>query len=252
MSFRLRSRSVVLGVAFVFLGALAQACGDDDNSNGAAGTPDGGTAVFEASAPGPTSTATQATGVIGVTGGKVETTTGTGVEIPAGALTGNVNITVAESPSTTPPVGAVGTPFVFGPSGLPFSAPVTAVLEFDPTKIPSGKSSADIVIMTSEDGTTFTELTTSVRDGSHVTASTTHFSFYVPVLPGGEPDAASGDDDSGTTGNDNDAGGGTDASGGNDGGGSDAATDDAGSGASDASDDGGSGASDASDDADAG
>jgi hypothetical protein len=97
----------------------------------------------------------------------------------------------------------LGTPHVFGPSGLQFAKPVTVVLEFDPTKLPAGKTAANIVVFTAPEGTTnYSALPTKVRDATHVEAETTHFSVMVPTIPEASVAAdagASGGDDAGTS-----------------------------------------------------
>jgi hypothetical protein len=132
---------------------------------------------------------------VGSTGGEVTSNDGSGVEVPEGAVPGDVDISVAPAPDAPPPPAAVaeavvGTPYVLGPSGLQFAKPVTIVLAFDPSKLPAGKSASDILVFTAPDGTSnYEPLKTKVRDASHVEAETTHFSIFVPTVPPEEYDA---------------------------------------------------------------
>lgn len=128
----------------------------------------------------------QASQSVGSAGGVVETPGGVGVTIPAGALSSSVTITVqAETAGATiPNVLMVGSPYRFGPEGQTFSSPVTVVMPFTPSIIPSGETSADVVIYTAPVGTqNYTALPTTLVDATHVQATTTHFSDFVPVIP---------------------------------------------------------------------
>ncbi len=122
---------------------------------------------------------------VGPSGGSVKTSDGSGVTIPAGALGSEVTVTVTPTPLAPTPSGstAVGAPFVLGPEGQQFSSPVTVTLSFDPAKLPSGFTANDVVIMTAAAGSTdFTALSGSRVDGTHVSATTTHFSVFVPTV----------------------------------------------------------------------
>jgi hypothetical protein len=124
------------------------------------------------------------TKTIGPAGGNVGDPSGTSVNVPAGALTSNTNITVAQT-SAAAPAGTVlvGSAFDFGPEGTTFSQPVTITLPFDSTKIPTGRTSADIRIYTAPRGSTqYTQLQTTVS-GNNVQTTTTHFTVYLPAAP---------------------------------------------------------------------
>ncbi len=189
-----------LGV-LLFVGAGIACGGSDGNLFGeTTSPPPGGTASTPPApppSPTPTSTESSATATVGSEGGQVTTTQGTGVEIPAGALPDGVDVSIVEAPAQAPPadVELLATPYVFGPSGLQFATPVTIVLAFDPTKLPAGADASQIVVFTAHDGTTdYEPLPTVVRDATHVAATTTHFSVFVPAVPD-EPIASA---DSGT------------------------------------------------------
>jgi hypothetical protein len=122
---------------------------------------------------------------IGPSGGQVEAAGGGAtVAVPAGALTTSTNVTVTGT-SATAPTGttSVGAPYLFGPEGTQFAQPVTVTLAFDPTQLPAGFTSADIVVFTAPAGTMqFSELPTTLSDATHVQATTTHFSIFLPAV----------------------------------------------------------------------
>ena len=197
---------VVLVSSVLVVGGLSGACSSSDDGTGTGGV-DANKGVPGSGTSTPVQTPTKAARTVGNTGGNVTTTGGVGVEIPAGALPNDVQVTVDASPAAPPPTGAteLGTPHIFGPSGLQFAKPVTVVLEFDPTKLPAGKTAANIVVFTAPEGTlNYTALPTKVRDATHVEAETTHFSVLVPTIPpdgpasGADAGAGSGGDDAGT------------------------------------------------------
>src|SRR5262245_59600406 len=68
-------------------------------------------------------------GTVGPSGGQVATSDGVlTVNVPAGALAGDTNITIIEIAS--PAAGAVGKTYEIGPSGTQFSAPVTLTFKY--------------------------------------------------------------------------------------------------------------------------
>lgn len=124
---------------------------------------------------------------LGAEGGEVKTSNGSGIEVPAGALDANVNLTVTEDPAAPAPAAAgtaVGTPITLGPEGQTFAVPVTVTLAVDASRLPRGKTLADVVVFTAPRGSTaFTALPTLVR-GVQVAAETLHFSTFVPFILG--------------------------------------------------------------------
>jgi hypothetical protein len=120
---------------------------------------------------------------IGPGGGEVSAG-GALVNIPAGALTSNTMISVSSSSAAAPTdTVAVGTPYVFGPEGTQFGQPVTITLAFSSSLLPSGSSSADIIMYTAPAGSTnYDALPTTLSDASHITAQTTHFSVFLPAV----------------------------------------------------------------------
>ena len=136
-----------------------------------------------------------AQGVIGPSGGQVTAGDAT-IVIPANALSTNTTITVTSTEVTAPTnTVTVGTPFIFGPEGTQFTVPVTVTLPFTASLLPTGKTSSDILIYTAPAGSTdYQSLATTVVDGSHVTAQTTHFSVFVAAIPANSEDIDAGHD----------------------------------------------------------
>ena len=167
------------------IGGLIGACGSNGTvSPGATETE--AAPQIDAAPPAPVQSDTNASQLVTSSGAIVATTTGVAVEIPTGALGNNVLVSIAASPASTPPehTTLAGVPQIFGPSGLQFARPVIVVLTIDPTKIPAGKTAADVVIYTAPEGTLdYTALPTKLRDITHVEASTTHFSVFLPAIP---------------------------------------------------------------------
>jgi hypothetical protein len=76
-------------------------------------------------------------------GGTVEALGGTTtLEIPAGAVSEETGITVAE----VPPSGTALTSVEFGPAGLEFTEPVIVTLAYDPATIPPGLDEEDLAL----------------------------------------------------------------------------------------------------------
>jgi hypothetical protein len=118
---------------------------------------------------------------VGSGGGDVAAGTSADVMIPPGALSSDVTITVTptDAPAPTDMVN-VGPAYLFGPEGTQFAVPVTVTLEFDPSLIQAPLGAADVVIYTAPaDSTDYTGLVTSLVDGTHVSAQSTHFSKFV-------------------------------------------------------------------------
>lgn len=120
---------------------------------------------------------------VGATGGTVTASDGTSVVIPAGALPGDVVITIALNGQAPPLTVAqsVAPAHVFGPEGQQFAKPIQVTLAFDPANLPQGATAADLVVYTAPQGSSnYQPLPTTVADASHVTGTTTHFSNMCP------------------------------------------------------------------------
>src|SRR5262249_42141771 len=86
-------------------------------------------------------------------------------------------------PSSVRPPDSVGPAYLFEPEGQTFAQPVTITLPYDTAKLPSGKTGADLVIMTAPAGTmTFSSLGGMVADDTHISSTTTHFSIMGVAL----------------------------------------------------------------------
>jgi hypothetical protein len=122
--------------------------------------------------------------VVTPTGAHVTVGDGASIDIPAGALQSNTTITGTTTDATAPAdTVMVGTPYLFGPEGTQFAQPVTIVLAFDPSKLPAGRSASDVAIYTAPAGSSnYQALPTTLVDGSHVQATTTHFSIFVAAV----------------------------------------------------------------------
>lgn len=120
-------------------------------------------------------------GTIGSTGGQVAAGDSATVDIPAGALGVNTKITITPTTAAAPDsTDEVGTVYLFGPEGTIFDLPATVTLAYDPSLVPTGDTSSDIIIYTAPAGTTtYTALTTTIVDATHVSAPTSHFSIFV-------------------------------------------------------------------------
>lgn len=79
---------------------------------------------------------------IGPAGGTVSGPNGSSVVIPAGALSQNVDIAIAQSAAGAPPlppgVTPVGDVYAFTPHGTAFAQPATLTVPFNPSQVPSG------------------------------------------------------------------------------------------------------------------
>jgi hypothetical protein len=118
---------------------------------------------------------------IGAAGGTVTAPDGSGVTIPAGALGGDIAITVTPTASPMPPPGfaPAGVAYTFGPEGTQFQVPVTVTLAL--SNLPAGVTSADVSVLTAPAGTSsYTLLTTTALDATHVQAQVSHFSDFYP------------------------------------------------------------------------
>src|SRR4029079_17120784 len=76
--------------------------------------------------------------VVGATGGTVTASNGVSIEIPAGALSNDVTITIDELSDVDAPEGAtsVGKTIELGPEGLTFDEPVKVTLPWDGGELP--------------------------------------------------------------------------------------------------------------------
>jgi hypothetical protein len=137
------------------------------------------------------------TRTVGAVGGTLGTSDGSSVSIPSGAVMNEITVSMTPEPNVAAPAGTsvVGSGYLFGPEGATFTQPVAVVLAVDTSKIPAGKTINDVSIYTAPAGSTsYERLATSVVDTTHVRATTTHFSIFVPavIAGGGNVDMGSG------------------------------------------------------------
>jgi hypothetical protein len=137
------------------------------------------------------STPTKKTQVVGTTGGALALSDGSGVNVPSGAVGTDTTFTIVQSNSSPAPTGAtpVAKVYNFGPEGATFTKPVVVTIPIDSSKLPAGKTAADVRIYTAPAGSgNYTVLATTVVDDSHVSAPTTHFSDFTAAVTSGPSD----------------------------------------------------------------
>jgi uncharacterized protein YjdB len=107
-------------------------------------------------------------GVVGVAGGSLASTdNGVRLTIPAGAVAGDMALTI--TPTSTPPAppsgthAVRGTTYVFGPEGTTFGSPVTVTIKYDPAALPGWVLPTDLVLQR-WNGTQWSKLTNLVVD----------------------------------------------------------------------------------------
>jgi len=164
-------------VGLVF--ALALGACQSTQTNGTGGGSTGGVSISQ---------------VVGPAGGTVSAPDGTSVEIPAGALSSNVTVTLIQAPNATAPAESVwvGIPYVFRPEGTQFAKAATVTLAFSVNSIPAYETASQVVVETAPlDSTSYTSLGGTLSDASHISALTTHFSTFGPAA-GVSSDASSG------------------------------------------------------------
>ena len=174
---------------FAVLG-LGLACSDGDGPAG----PDGG----------------DGSGTLGPAGGTVSLQSQAGVTVPAGALDGDVTITITAvtTPGALEGAGAIGQAFRFAPEGQQFQLPVE-VFVFVPNSELTGIDPADLTLLATT-ATGFEELTGITVDigssGITVRGHVTHFTVISAAVeedeppPNRAPVANAGADQTGTVG----------------------------------------------------
>ncbi len=118
---------------------------------------------------------------IGAGGGVVTGAAGAQVSIPAGALSQNVDIVIAQSDEGAPalPEGltAVGEIFAFTPHGTTFAAPVTVTVPFDPAQLPQGTEPA--LFKTGPGQAEWEAVENATVDASAMVGEVNGFSYFV-------------------------------------------------------------------------
>lgn len=160
-----------IGVALLGLVLVAGACKEDPAPTGPA--------PILPSNPVPGASASKE---VSAAGGQVALPTGESLDIPPGAVTGNVKVEVtAVDPAKVQPkptqVELVSTPVAFTPHGLTFAVPVTITLPFTSTR-------TDLVVMRLDDekDTTWEIVPGATFEGGKAKFQTSRFSVYVVGL----------------------------------------------------------------------
>jgi hypothetical protein len=131
---------------------------------------------------------------VGASGGVVTGPDGSRVDVPPGAVSGDVNISIAKNASLAPPLAEGGsfTPvsnvYEITPHGTAFTEPVTVTLPIDPTlaTVQDG-----LVVLKAQPGGDWRVHSNAVRDGNLVSVKVRDFSVLlvaqpkVPVPPAG-------------------------------------------------------------------
>jgi hypothetical protein len=160
---------------FALVGAAVIACSSSDDT-----APGGGSSSSSSSSSSSGSTGAATTRVTAAAGGTVTDPGGKlALNIPAGALAADTDITLAVKPAES---GSAGEVYEFGPDGLQFTKPVALSIKSAGVTVPEGKSLAIGLF----DGTTFKALEGSTSDGTNATASIMHFSRYSLVVVDGK------------------------------------------------------------------
>ena len=128
-------------------------------------------------------------------GGAILTPSLAAVSVPAGALAADTEITLARDKSHAADraatlgasaLASAGEPIAFGPEGTQFSSPVTITLPYDPALVPTGALTALAINYYDPIAKSWTPLRSQVDSTNHlVTAQTSHFSLYQPLIPAG-------------------------------------------------------------------
>lgn len=117
---------------------------------------------------------------VGPAGGTVMGPNGAQVVIPAGALSANTSIAVAQSGTGAPPLPqgftSFGQIFAFTPHGTSFASAVTVTIPFDPTLLPAG---ATPVLYKTNAQNQWEAVSGATFAGGMATAQVSSFSFFL-------------------------------------------------------------------------
>jgi hypothetical protein len=128
-------------------------------------------------------------------GGSILTPSLAAVSIPANAMSQDTEITLARDKTSfaadraaamsAAVASPAGEPIAFGPEGTQFSAPVTITLPYDPTLVPTGAAGSLAIRYFDPVAKSWTTLVSQVDPVNHlVSAQTSHFSLYQPLIQG--------------------------------------------------------------------
>jgi len=100
------------------------------------------------------------------------------LNVPAGALSNDTTISIAESTEGDPP-GAIAFSYIFTPDGLTFNSAVTVSLKYNTELIPEGINETDLQLAYAQDGNWVPLANSTVDTTNHIiSAPTNHFSTY--------------------------------------------------------------------------
>ena len=124
-------------------------------------------------------------GTIGAAGGTVQGPGGTQVVIPAGALSQDVLIVIAQSsasaPALPPGVTAAGPMYAFTPHGTTFASPATVTVPFDPALVSPGAS--PVLYKTTAGQASWEAVAGATVSGNTMSAPVNSFSFIIVTMP---------------------------------------------------------------------
>ena len=126
------------------------------------------------------------TTVVGAQGGTASSADGmVSLRIPPGALSADVSIAI--TPATGAPAGAVGSAYSISPEGTTFAVPAELSFAYDPSQLGGAPASA-LVVATDSNGHWQPQAGSAVDTGSHhVGALTTHLSIWAIVASAQPP-----------------------------------------------------------------
>ena len=153
----------MIGLVMILTLAMAGCDGGGGGGGGGGGTPD------------PDEGQTFQTTVMAATGGTVETESGSAsVDIPAGALDGDTEITVTVE---APDGDTASSIYDFGPDGTVFNVPVTIGIDYEGT--PGTEKKA---VLAWHDGQKWVEIPGSDLEGGTVTGEIDHFTKFSIII----------------------------------------------------------------------
>ncbi len=128
-------------------------------------------------------------------GGSILTPSLAAVSIPANAMDQDTEVTLARDKTSfaadraaamsAAVASPAGEPIAFGPEGTQFSAPVTITLPYDPDLVPTGAAGSLAIRYFDPVAKSWTTLVSQVDTVNHlVSAQTSHFSLYQPLIQG--------------------------------------------------------------------
>jgi hypothetical protein len=122
---------------------------------------------------------------VGSEGGNLTFGSGGGLNIPAGAVSGDQSIIVGRFDEAPPGAAPAGPLFYFGPPGTTFSTPATITVPYDPAMIPAGMAEEDLSLVRFDESTgayVVVEPSTVDTNAKTISAQISSFSGYGAAL----------------------------------------------------------------------